>query len=76
VRDGTGHAIRTEVWAVPVETFGSFVASVPAPLGIGTTRLADGTTPKGFIVEAEAVNGAEDVSAFGGWRVYLANLPT
>ena len=75
VRDGTGYAIETEVWAVPLETFGSFVAGVPAPLGIGTTRLADGTAPKGFIVEAEAVNGAEDVSAFGGWRAYLGGLP-
>jgi allophanate hydrolase len=69
---GTGYAIDTEVWAVPLATFGSFVAGVPAPLGIGTTRLADGTTPKGFIVEAEGIRGAEDVSHHGGWRAYLA----
>ena len=75
VRDGAGHAIETEVWAVPIETFGSFVAGVPAPLGIGTARLADGTAPKGFIVEAEAVNGAEDVSMFRSWRAYLGSLP-
>jgi allophanate hydrolase len=26
---------------------------------------------KGFVVEAEAVKGAEDISRFGGWRAYL-----
>jgi allophanate hydrolase len=67
-----GAAIATEVWAVPEATFGSFVAGVPAPLGIGTTFLADGTRPKGFIVESIATVGAEDISGWGGWRAYCA----
>ena len=54
------------------EAFGAFVAAIPAPLGIGTLRLADGTRPKGFLVEAEGIAGAEDISRFGGWRAYLA----
>ena len=69
-----GAAILTEVWAVPEETFGSFVAGVPAPLGIGTTLLADGTQPKGFIVENIATLGAEDISVWGGWRAYCAGV--
>jgi allophanate hydrolase len=73
VAAGTGSAIETEVWALRPEGFGSFVAGIPAPLGIGTTRLADGTTPKGFIVEAEGIVGATDISAFGGWRHYMAS---
>ena len=52
----------------------SFFTGVPAPLGLGTTRLADGTTPKGFIVEAQGVIGARDISEFGGWRAYIASL--
>ena len=72
VADGTGAAIETEVWALTPLAFGRFVASVPAPLGIGTVRLADGSTPKGFLCEAIAARGAEDVSGFGGWRRYLA----
>jgi allophanate hydrolase len=72
VADGTGTPIETEVWAISPEGFGTFVAGIPAPLGIGTTRLADGTTPKGFIVEAEGIVGARDVSEFGGWRRYMA----
>jgi len=70
---GTGFAIATEVWALTPEALGSFMAGVPAPLGIGTTSLADGTTPKGFIVEAEGVVGARDISEFGGWRNFMAS---
>ncbi len=74
VADGTGHAIATEVWALPREGFATFVAAIPAPLGIVTIRLADGTAPKGFGVEAQAVTDAEDVSAYGGWRPYVQSL--
>jgi allophanate hydrolase len=72
VADGEGAAIATEVWSLDAAAFGSFVSRIPAPLGVGTLRLADGTTPKGFLVEAEAVRGAEDISRYGGWRGYLA----
>ncbi|MFT8242634.1 allophanate hydrolase [Roseomonas sp. BN140053] len=74
VAPGQGHRIATEVWAISPEGFGSFVAGIPAPLGIGTAVLADGTRPKGFIVEPEGLGGAEDVSRFGGWRNYVASL--
>ena len=33
--------------------------------------LADGTRPKGFVCEAEAILGARRISSFGGWRGYL-----
>ena len=72
VGDGTGAAIETEVWALPQDSFGRFVAGIPAPLGIGTVRLADGTAPKGFLAEAEGVAGAEDISGLGSWRAYRA----
>ncbi|MGF3022435.1 allophanate hydrolase [Methylobacterium aquaticum] len=72
VAEGTGTAIATEVWALTADAFGRFVAAIPAPLGIGTLRLADGTTPKGFLCEPEGVREAEDVSGHGGWRAYLA----
>jgi allophanate hydrolase len=69
---GEGAAIATEVWAVPLARVGTLLAGIPAPLGLGTLRLADGSTPKGFLVEAEGVRGAEDISRFGGWRGFLA----
>ncbi len=69
-----GTAIACEVWALPPEGFGRFVATIPAPLGIGTLRLEDGTNPKGFLVENEGVVGAEDVSHHGGWRSFVRAL--
>jgi len=74
VADGTGAPVATEVWALPPEGFGRFVAGIPSPLGIGTLRLADGTTPKGFLVEPEGLRGAEDISRFGGWRAFVGSL--
>ena len=74
VAAGTGHAIAAEVWALPPAGFAAFVAAIPAPLCIGTLRLADGTTPKGFLVEPEGLVGAEEISRFGGWRAYLQSL--
>ena len=72
VAEGEGAAIEVEVWALPVAAFGRFVAAVPAPLSIGSVTLADGRTVKGFLVEAAAIEGARDISSFGGWRNYLA----
>jgi len=69
---GQGSAIEVETWAMSAEAFGRFVANVPPPLSIGTLKLAGGTMVKGFLVEAEAVSGARDISSFGGWRAYLA----
>jgi allophanate hydrolase len=72
VSSGRGHAIATEVWALPAEAFGRFVAGIPAPLGIGTLLLADGSRPKGFLCEGEAIGAAKHISAYGGWRGYMA----
>jgi allophanate hydrolase len=67
-----GAAIELEVWSVPTESFGSFVAGIPAPLGIGRVELENGESVSGFICEAYAVSDAEDITALGGWRHYLA----
>ena len=72
VADGAGASIETEVWSLDAAAFGGFVARIPPPLGIGTLRLAGGAAAKGFLVEATATEGAEDISRFGGWRAYLA----
>jgi allophanate hydrolase len=71
---GEGVAVATEVWALPPQGFGTFVAAIPPPLVIGTLRLADGTAPKGLLVEVEGIRGAADISGFGGWRAYLKSL--
>jgi len=72
VAAGTGTPIELEVWALPAAAFGKFVAAIPPPLSIGTVRLADGRGVKGFIVEAADVDGAREISGFGGWRAFVA----
>ncbi|HGM6675885.1 TPA: allophanate hydrolase [Serratia marcescens] len=73
-RAAQGAAIRVELWDIPLARFGEFVAEIPAPLGIGTLLLADGRRVKGFICEAWALEGATDITEFGGWRDYLAGV--
>jgi allophanate hydrolase len=67
----SGRAIEVEVWALPAAELGAFVAAIPSPLGVGKLQLADGTSPTGFLVEAVAVEGAQDITHHGGWRAYL-----
>jgi allophanate hydrolase len=69
-----GVSINVEVWAVRATDFGVFVASIPAPLGIGTIELWDGEKVPGFLCEYFATEGARDITAFGGWRAYLSSL--
>ncbi|MEO8316989.1 MAG: allophanate hydrolase [Bradyrhizobium sp.] len=69
---GTGSAIKLELWALSAAAFGKFVAAIPSPMAIGTIRLADGRSVKGFMVEPIAVTGARDISSFGGWRAFVA----
>jgi allophanate hydrolase len=73
VANGEGVAIKAELWTLDPAGFGAFVAKVSAPLSIGAIRLADGSTVKGFLVEAEAVVGAANISKFGGWRSYIGS---
>lgn len=74
VYDGHGKgSIEVEVWDMDFQAFGSFVALIPAPLGIGTLKLDDGSEVKGFLCEAHAVAGAQDITEWGGWRAWLSN---
>jgi allophanate hydrolase len=71
-----GPGIEVELWAMPVDQFGGFVAAVPPPLTIGSVALASGETVKCFLCEPYAIAGAIDISSFGGWRPYLASSKT
>lgn len=73
VRREPGRPIEVEVWELPLAHFGSFVAGIPAPLGIGSLALENGEIVKGFLCEAYAVADAEDITDLGGWRRYLAH---
>ena len=63
-------AIAAEVWRLTPAALGRLVATLPAPLVIGTVELAGGATSPGFLCEPHAEVGAEDITAWGGWRPY------
>lgn len=69
-----GVSIPVEVWSLPPASFGDFVNCIPSPLGIGKVLLADGSLISGFVCEPFALEGAKDISDFGGWRNYVAGL--
>ncbi len=72
--DPSGSAIEVEVWTMPVESFGSFVDGVSAPLAIGRVQLGDGSWVAGFVCEPIALDGAEEITRFGGWRAFLNSI--
>lgn len=67
-----GAEIELEVWQIPAQRFGDFVAQIPAPLGIGTVELSDGSTVNGFICESYAARQATEITEYGGWRRYIS----
>ncbi len=72
VTDG-GAPIAVELWALPTEAMGVLLSQIPSPLGLGRVRLADGREVTGFLVEAAGLDGAEEITAHGGWRAFLAD---
>ena len=74
IRADAASAIEVEVWELTADAFGRFVAAIPAPLGIGSVSLEDGTSVKGFLVEPAGLAGAVEISSFGGWRRYVESL--
>ena len=71
-----GASIQVEIWEMPLASFGTFVVSIPAPLGIGKLELVNGEEVPGFICESYALQGGEDISASGGWRAATAMIET
>ncbi|WP_286787037.1 MULTISPECIES: allophanate hydrolase [unclassified Pseudomonas] len=68
-----GRAIAVEIWELPSRELGSFLTGIPAPLGLGKVQLADGSWETGFICEPYGLEGAKDITHFGGWRAYMAS---
>jgi allophanate hydrolase len=66
-----GPGIAVEIWSLKEQSFGRFVAALPAPMGIGKVILQDGSVHPGFLCEAYALEGARDITEYGGWRAYL-----
>jgi allophanate hydrolase len=73
VRDPQGSRIEVEIWKIPLSNVGAFLSTIPSPLGLGSVEMEDGRWVKSFICEPYGLEGAEDVTAYGGWRKYRAS---
>ena len=73
LRTGSGAPIDVELWSMPLAHYGSFVALIGSPLGIGSLELDDGRRVQGFVCEAWATEGARDITELGGWRAWVTH---
>lgn len=69
---GTGTSIEVEIWELEPAAFGDFVSRIPAPLGVGKVTLESGIEVPGFVAEPRALDGALEITSYGGWRAWLA----
>lgn len=68
---GSGASIELEIWALPREAVGGFLAGIPSPLGLGTVELSNGRDVTGFICEAAGTAGAENITHLKSWRAFV-----
>lgn len=69
-----GTAIAVEIWAVPASKMSFLLLLEPPGLCIGKVRLADGEEVLGVVGEAILCEGKREITAWGGWRTYIAEL--
>lgn len=72
VTDGSGVRVAVEVWSVPPAGLAGILLNEPPGLCIGKVRLEDGSTVLGVLGEPALVEGHREITAYGGWRAYVA----
>jgi gamma-glutamylcyclotransferase (GGCT)/AIG2-like uncharacterized protein YtfP len=71
-----GTPVAVEVWAVPAHRISFLLLLEPPGLCIGKVRLADGEEVLGVIGESFLCEGKKEITQWGGWRAYIADLAT
>lgn len=71
-RVASGGTVAVEVWSVPASGLGTLLVSEPPGLCIGKVQLESGQEVLGVLAEPILCEGMRDITAFGGWRRYLA----
>ncbi|MFE3035733.1 allophanate hydrolase [Streptomyces canus] len=71
-----GAAIEAEVWRLPADGLGRLLSALPRPMALGSVELMDGTRIPGFLCEPNALEDAEDITSYGGWRSFLQHRPS
>jgi len=72
VRSG-GVAVAVEIWSVPAAGLADLLLKEPPGLSIGKVRLDDGSEVLGVLGEPILCEQQREITAFGGWRAYLAS---
>jgi allophanate hydrolase len=72
VRGSEGAAIQGELWALPATGLATLLAELPSPMALGRVVLSDGAEVVGFLCEPAALDGAVEITSFGGWLAFLA----
>jgi allophanate hydrolase len=74
-----GAAVEVETWTVPSAALPRILAGSSGSVCLGRVALADGSTEIGFVADTSVLSPAApapvDITAFGGWRNYLASTP-
>jgi gamma-glutamylcyclotransferase (GGCT)/AIG2-like uncharacterized protein YtfP len=76
VEDGQGAAIEGEVYDLPLDVLrDELLPAEPPELELGVITLADGSAVLGMVLRrpTPAMDDLIDITAFGGWRAYLAS---
>jgi hypothetical protein len=69
---GEGTRVALEVWDVPLAGLAQVLLSEPPGLAIGKVLLRDGGVVLGVLGEPFLCEGQREITAFGGWRAYVA----
>jgi hypothetical protein len=71
-----GAHVAVELWSVPVEGLAGILLAEPPGLAIGKVVLRDGAIVLGVLGEPFLCEGQIEITAFGGWRAYVASKGT
>ena len=69
-----GKAIAVEVWAVPPAGLAKILLQEPPGLCIGKVRLDDGSEVLGVVGETICCESGKEITQYGSWRNYLADI--
>ncbi|MFE3290773.1 allophanate hydrolase [Rhodococcus sp. NPDC059234] len=68
---GAGAPVVGEVFRLSAAGLGGFLAALPAPMALTSVELSNGRSVVGFGCTHDAIDGATDITEFGGWVAYL-----
>jgi allophanate hydrolase len=72
VGEGRGAALEVELWDLPETAIAELATLTVPPVSMGQVVLESGEAVHGYLCDPAGLGDARDVTAFGGWRAFLA----